>query len=475
MRTPEKKPLVLIEFNELTPRLMHGFIRDGLLPNFERFHNESHVYVTDAEEEGENLNPWVQWVTVHTGLSASEHGIRWLSDGVKLKAPSIWDDLSAAGHRVWVCGSMNVRYDRPLNGCLLPDPWTTGADPYPDGEFDAFYTFVRRAVQEHTAGARPSKGDAVRFLKYMVTHGLSASTVGAVLRQLWNERRGRPVGWKRAMLLDLFQWDVFRSYYRRHQPQFSTFFLNSTAHFQHAYWRNHEPEEFQVKPSEADQQAHKDAILSGYQHMDALLGRIMALAGPDATLVFCTGLSQQPYLKMEECGGKHFYKLSDPASLTSRFGVPGRFTVHPVMAEQFCLRFDDRAEAATAAAHLAGFRVDDAPLLECLSQDNDLMVKCQLTHDVARDAVIVRGDGVVPIPFYDVFYQADVVKSGFHHPDGMLWVRTPAREHVVWKDRVSLRAIAPSILEYFQVPRRESMTDSLLPALATDFLSPVSV
>src|SRR5688500_13078564 len=135
-------PLILLEFNELTPSLMFRFLREGQLPNFKRLHDESQVFTTDAEEEGEDLNPWVQWVTIHSGLSAAEHGISRLSDGHTLRVKSVWDLLSDAGYRVWVCGSMNANYGWPLRGFFLPDPWSSGARPYPAGELDDYYDFV---------------------------------------------------------------------------------------------------------------------------------------------------------------------------------------------------------------------------------------------------------------------------------------------------------------------------------------------
>ncbi len=198
--------VILIEFNELTPKLMEQFIRLGHLPNFKRFHDEAHVYTTDAEEEGETLNPWVQWVSVHAGLSASEHGITRLSDGHKLQTKAIWDLLSEAGFRVWVCGSMNARYDKPINGHILPDPWAPGLEPYPKEEFDAYHNFVRRAVQEHTSTTpAPSKRDALKFVTFMLTHGLSFSTVRTILTQLWTERIIGKDHWKRAVLMDHLQ------------------------------------------------------------------------------------------------------------------------------------------------------------------------------------------------------------------------------------------------------------------------------
>ena len=126
--------VILLEFNELTPSLLDHFFAEGRLPNFRRFYDESLVYVTDAEAEGDLLNPWVQWVTVHSGMGAEEHGLEQLNEGHLLREPRVWDLASRAGMRVFVCGSMNVAHDDDLRGLVLPDPWSTTVSPYPAGE-----------------------------------------------------------------------------------------------------------------------------------------------------------------------------------------------------------------------------------------------------------------------------------------------------------------------------------------------------
>ena len=100
------RPVLLLEFNELSPTLIEQFMGEGHLPNFKRLFLESQAYVTDAQEEQEALEPWIQWVTVHTGLSYDEHGVFVLGDGPKCTKPRLWDILSQHGFTNWICGQV---------------------------------------------------------------------------------------------------------------------------------------------------------------------------------------------------------------------------------------------------------------------------------------------------------------------------------------------------------------------------------
>src|SRR5437588_3778309 len=101
---------------------MDRFIAEGQLPNFKRLRDRAEVFTTDAEEPPPNLEPWIQWVTVHTGVPYSEHGAFRLSEGHKVSQKRVWDLVSEAGDPVWVCGSMNCRYESGARGWFLPDP-----------------------------------------------------------------------------------------------------------------------------------------------------------------------------------------------------------------------------------------------------------------------------------------------------------------------------------------------------------------
>ena len=298
---------------------------------------------------------------------------------------------------------MNVRYDEDLNGCVLPDPWTKGAEPSSD-ELLPFYRFVKKNVQEHT---RDDLGlglsDYLQFLRFMLSHGLSASTGVAIARQLLRERSGK-YRWKRAVLLDRLQWDAFCWYYTRTRPQFSTFFLNSTAHLQHLFWRNMDPSLFTVKPTAEEQDELASAVQFGYEQMDRIVGQVLKLAGDDVTLMLCTALSQQPCLKYEDSGGKVFYRATNIQELLSFAGFDSPYEYYPVMAEEFHLRFQTQDAAADAERKLGALRVDGRPAMRGRLEEDGYFGGCGVFHKLPEDSLIELGSSGRTIPFFDIFW-----------------------------------------------------------------------
>ena len=459
MATSANPSVILIELNELSPALMERFIQSGELPNFERFRRQSQVYTTDAGEQPPFLEPWIQWVTVHTGMPYSAHKVFNLADGHKLDAPRLWDVLSANGRSSWVCGSMNAGYKPGMNGMVLPDPWATELRPS-TLELDAYFEFVQRNVAEYSNEKIPlSPIDYAKFGVFMATHGLSPESVVGLTLQLAEERANPKARWKRAAALDLLQFDVFRHYYKKMRPSLATFFANSTAHYQHYFWRNLDPQGFQLKPTEQDQAEHRDAILFGYQRMDSLVGRFIDLAGPDTTLVFCTALSQQPYLLFEADGGKLCYRPRDFDKFLTAAGVRDYLEAVPVMTQNFHVRFQNEADASRASLQLLALSLGGDRLLAVHVDGNSLHVGCCL-HGKIDDRATIEG-GPEPLRFGELLYQIEGVKSGMHHPDGMLWIRQPDRQHAVHADKLPLTRVAPMILDMFSIAPPATMTAEL--------------
>ncbi|MET0533647.1 MAG: alkaline phosphatase family protein, partial [Steroidobacter sp.] len=346
--TASARRLLLLELNELCPSLIERFMAEGHLPNFKKLRERSRAFITHTNEAV--LEPWIQWVTVHTGVPLDQHGIVDLDEAAKLKYETFWDRLTA--DKVLLMCPMNVRFERTDGSIFMPDPWAASQTPSP--EVEPFYRFVRAAVNTHAQSRGIDKKDAIKAVRYLASHGMKASTALSLVTQLMQERMGgKDVKWRRATILDKLCWDVFSHFWRSdRRPRVGVYFSNATAHYQHKYWRHHEPEAFSLKPDADELRNYSSAILYGYQRHDELLGKAMKMAGSDTAILLCTALSQQPMLDYEERGGKSRFVPKDYGPLLEALGAPSNVRVEQIMAEEARLHFESTADAESAQAKL---------------------------------------------------------------------------------------------------------------------------
>jgi hypothetical protein len=291
----------------------------------------------------------------------------------------------------------------------------------------------------------------------LLKNGLTLTTTRAIVRQLVRERFDPEQRWRRAVLLDQMLYDVFRSLNRRYGVRFATLFCNSTAHFQHYYWRNWQPERFPVPPPATDSPSLREAVPYGYRCMDRLLGRILR-DYPRATLMLCTALSQQPWIETTKCTYRP--RKFDSLLAFARVSLPAE-AVKPVMAEEFHLECSTPAQAEEVESCLGDLLVDGTPVMKVQRQGSSLFAGCRLTDPAVRDRTVVRRSDGAQQRFDELFYRIHTMRSGRHHPDGALWVRTGQHRRV--RQKVPLTDIAPTILAHFNVPAPESMRGRPLP------------
>jgi hypothetical protein len=468
------RKIIVLEFNELSPTLMDQFINEGKLPNFKKLRDRSDAYVTLAEEKQEHLEPWIQWPTIHTGLSFNQHQLYLIGEGHKLDKPRIWDLVSKAGHKSIIFGSMNTGPAPQLDGVLVPDPWTTTFAPSLP-EIQDYTNFIGYQVQEHTNSTRKLDYKIVlRFIKFMITHGLSLKTISLVVKQLISEKFA-PTTWKRVAILDSFQLDVFRHYYKKIQPQFATFFLNSTAHLQHMFWRNMDPSAFEVKPTVEEQNIYKNAVQFGYQNMDNIVGKVLEMAGDDVTLVMTSALSQQPCTRYEHIGGKRFCRPIELAKILEFAGVKAPFKTAPVMSEQFYVHFNSEKEALKAENILKRLYAGSRPILGIVNKGKSLFLGCTIFEKMNSQSTIdLLGESNKVLKqslFFDFFYQVEDKKSGMHHPDGILWISRLDQKSQVYTEKLPLTAVAPTLLQLLGIRKPEEMIGQPIGANLQDNLA----
>jgi hypothetical protein len=456
--------VLMLEFNELSPSLVDRFISQGHLPAFKRMRDVAGVFTTDAEEAPPNLEPWIQWVTVHTGLRYADHRCFNLNDGPGLKADRIWDLLGAAGGASWICSSMNTGFDpEKFRGHFLPDPWATDTADYPKASFSAFADVVRAFVQEHSGKPNVSPAAMARFGAFMVANGLSLETVTATMKQLADERV-RATKWRRALILDRLLWDLFRAIYQREKPQFATFFLNSTAHFQHFHWREMEPDLFKIKPSDTDLQTYGETILDGYRGMDRIVAQALALADSETAIVLCTALSQQPMLAFEDGEGRQIFRHRDIHQLLAFAGVEDECEYAPVMSQEFLLHCESDQAAARVAAQLEALvMADGRPVMWATPKGSKIDAGCKVYTDPGSMLVMVPGTQR-SLAFPELFYPLESLRSGMHSPYGIFWVMAPGKAARHVEQPVPLTRVFPTLVDLLGLPPQSGKDASVLAA-----------
>lgn len=232
--------------------------------------------LADQEYEHQGLDPWVQWVSVHTESPSQEHGIIRLGDVPKLKKRQIWERIGEAGWTTGVWGVMNASRNNASNNLFFAaDPWTFSEVPFPS-ELSSFLSLPTYFAKNYLD---PSPWlmlkAALRTAWYLLRKApitQLSSDAWFLLRHILKVRSGTVFLFCAYELLSA---RVFAKFRAQRRPDASFIFLNSIAHFQHHEWSPN---------SKLDKKAAfvfkaMDRILSIVLPAESAVGRILVLNG----------------------------------------------------------------------------------------------------------------------------------------------------------------------------------------------------
>jgi hypothetical protein len=100
-----------------------------------------------------------------------------------------------------------------------------------------------------------------------------------------------------------------------------------------------------------------------------------------------------------------------------------------------------QAAALRAERGLFGLRVGGEQLMFVRRTGNQLFSDCRIFEPQPAIALVSNRAGKAR-PFSKLFYQVEGMRSGMHTPDGLLWIRRPAKNHFVHKRKIPLLATA---------------------------------
>ena len=233
-----KEKLLIVELNEFNVELLNQGVEELGLKNIQKILNLNHSKtLSDAKTERHGLDPWVQWVTVHTGQNSSQHKVIRIGEVPNLKFPQIWEKLGENGITTGIWGAMNASRNN-TKGCkfFLPDPWTFSEAGYP--KLLNFYLNLPRIYSKNYV--KPSKiklaNGFLKMLIFLLSSRIFLKMIREPLYYLSSLFKVRIQNITLFSLFDLFNTVAFLKYKKETNPDFSIIFLNSLAHLQHHHW-----------------------------------------------------------------------------------------------------------------------------------------------------------------------------------------------------------------------------------------------
>lgn len=397
-------PLILLELNEVNFDFVRRYIAKGELPTLAALIAKHGCATTTSESEYEHLEPWIQWVTAHTGLTFAEHGVLRLGDIVDRDLDQIWEQLERMGKRVGAVSPMNAKNRTRAAAFFVPDPWTR-TSVSGDRSLHLLSAALAQAVGDN-ATSRIAPSSYLKLIAGLASH-FRSSTI-ASLTKLTLGRRSSP--WYGALFLDRFLADVFVRQWRRHRPDFASLFLNAAAHIQHHYMfssavydgLNRNPSWY-LAPG-------IDPLLDVYRVYDDIVRDVLRLPGSPRVMI-ATGLHQDPY--PEEL---YYYRLKDHAGFLTRLGAPFE-SVTALMSRDFtvyCRSEEDgrRSEEMLLAVHAP----DGTPIFTVDNRGRDLFVMLSYPREISNGFVPTRHSQALWDLSVDVAFVA--LKNGEHNGIG---------------------------------------------------------
>jgi hypothetical protein len=463
-----RRKVLLIELNEITWDLIDPLIEQGKLPTFARLKREGTWASPMSTDVPPLMDPWITWTTVYTGRPQSDHGVFFLQQPPEtIGAPRIWEILSEHGLRVGVYGSLCSWPPQPVRGFYVPDTFAPDPATYPERlrpiqELNLTYTRSIRLPVDH---------DGLFFKTRLAAKlfglGLSASTAGAIIKQIIGERFDPKSRWRRVALQARVNFDFFERLYRRYRPHFATYHTNHVAHYMHTYWKAMQPELFPQETSADEVRAFSGAIEHGYRTADQLLRRMLELVDDETVFVVASSMGQKPFVS-ERKQGKPIAQMRSLDRLLDTIGVKGRARALSTMSDQFNIYADSPATKEEAAKALAAAYIDrpGQPLFHLFVVDNTITVNLRVheLESISDDSrcFFPHAGNDVSFRYDDLVYNTGMVKSGCHDVKGMLMLYGAGIQKGVHLPEATNLDLAPTLLSLLDVPVPREMRGRVL-------------
>ena len=398
-----KTKTVLLGLNEIN----FSYIRSYLdrLNNFKLLFEKFTIVETISEKKYELLEPWIQWVTIHTGKDFEGHKIFRLGDIVNSKDEQIFEFLENKGLKIGAISPFNAQNNLKNPAFFIPDPWTK-TNVSGNWLINSLYKAIHQAVNDNASGKLGLKSllslslGALIFIplkhyKYYLSYLIDRKKPGV-----------------KAIILDALLGDAFLYLIKKKNPDFSSLFLNSGAHIQHHYLFNSEAYDGEYKNPDWYCEKGYDPLFKILKQYDLILGELLS---EDIKLFICTGLQQQPHKELT-----FYWRINKHAEFLNGINIEGVKQVKPRMSRDFLIEFETNQAAQHAEKVLNSFVMerDNLKVFQVDNRGDSLFVELIYPKEIIQEDSILSIKYSLTVNHFKSLISFVAIKNGEHNGTG---------------------------------------------------------
>ena len=232
------KKLIAINLNEFNLEFLNYGAKKFNSKHIKKFLKLKKIQTFSKDlKQDKNLDPWVQSISINTGIRSNKHKIFNLGEKIPGKLTQIWDKLSNKKNNCAVWGTMNTSFkDNEHIKIFLPDPWNYQNKVKPQ-ELKNLYLLPREYAQNYTNfNLFKNFFKIFKLLIYLIRKLIFSNLIFLIPVSLNLVLKKKTKIFLFFFLFDLISLKIFEKLSRNYDLNFSLIFLNSLAHFQHNNW-----------------------------------------------------------------------------------------------------------------------------------------------------------------------------------------------------------------------------------------------
>ena len=234
-----KKKLLIIELNECDFNFFLYGAKKYNFPTIEKFFQKRKKINTFTKDkhEGFNLDPWVQWISVHTGKKSKEHKVYRLGQRLHKSKKQIWETLSKKkiNSTIWRAFNSTLNKKNHID-LFFPDPWSFKEKAFPDS-FNSFLMLPRYYAKNYPSinKLKINLYGIIFFYKIIFSRSIFSiiKLLPGLLKIFFVFKLK---SFNLYFFLDLISLLILKKNLKQKKSNLTIIALNSFAHYQHNYW-----------------------------------------------------------------------------------------------------------------------------------------------------------------------------------------------------------------------------------------------